>query len=329
MLEITKRGLYCPLGDFYIDPWNPVSTALITHAHGDHARYGHSHSIIEENSKEILQYRLGQEASIQTVKYGEKRKFGTVWVSFHSAGHILGSSQIRIQSPSQVVVVSGDYKRDYDPSCHPFEQLECDLFVTESTFGLPIYRWKDPKKVAHEIYQWWQDNALEGRPSLLFCYALGKAQRILALLREITDQEAFIHGAIAPFNQFYERQGIPLLKTRVVTQLEKDQDYSKSLILAPTSAFRSLWMRRFKQPRTAFASGWMAVRGTKRRQGYDKGFVLSDHADWESLNQTILATRAKTIWVTHGETEILSRYLQEKHNLDAKPLPGFISEEED
>lgn len=328
MLTSTLQGLYCPPGDFYIDPRGPVPKALITHAHGDHARSGSQLYFIHKKAVDILRYRLG-DVAIHPVEYGEKFKMGNVWVSFHPAGHILGSSQIRIESSSQVVVISGDYKRSPDASCDPFEPLECDLFVTESTFALPIYHWEDPSLVAHSIFNWWQRNAEEGHPSLLFCYALGKAQRINALLKGLTDRELFIHGTIQPLNACYEKQGVSLLKTKVVTLQEKGQDYSQSLVLAPLSAYRSLWMRRFKNVRTAFASGWMAVRGTRRRQGFDTGFVLSDHADWDELLMTVKQTKAKKIWVTHGETELFSRYLREVEGIDAAPLPGFVSEGED
>lgn len=329
MLLLKKEGLYCPKGGFYIDPRRPVPQALITHAHGDHARPGSAHYFVHPSSIEILQYRLGEGINVSAMPYGEKKKMGSVWVSFHPAGHILGSSQIRMEEGSHVAVVSGDYKRAPDPTCIPFEPLACDLFVTESTFAMPIYRWESPQKVTNALYQWWQNNAGENHPSLLFCYTLGKAQRILAMLKEHTEHEVFIHGSIAPINTFYKNQGIPLLDTKIVTEQEFNRDYSKDLILAPVSAYRSLWMRRFKKPRTAFASGWMAVRGTRRRQGFDNGFVLSDHADWEELIQTVKETTAKKVWVTHGETELFSRYLQEVHGIQAESLPGFVQEDED
>ena len=328
MLTTTSQGLYSSLGDFSIDPLRPVPVALITHAHGDHARSGSSLYYIQRSAMEILRYRLG-DVALHPLDYGEKIKFGSVWVSFHPAGHILGSSQIRIESASEVAVVSGDYKRACDPTCLPFEPQECDLFVTESTFALPIYHWEEPNEVARSIYEWWQKNAEENRPSLLFCYTLGKAQRILALLKKWTDREIYVHGSIQPINAFYANQGILLSPTKVAAKENKEHNYSKELILAPPSAYRSLWMRRFKNARTAFASGWMAVRGTRRRQGFDQGFVLSDHADWEELLATIRATKAKQIWVTHGEIELFSRYLNEVENIKADPLPGFATVEED
>ncbi|MCE5316148.1 MAG: ligase-associated DNA damage response exonuclease [Parachlamydia sp.] len=319
MLAITPKGLYCPPGDFYIDPLSPVPIALITHAHGDHARWGHQKYVIQEQAVDILRYRQ-PDAYIESTPYRQTIKMGDVWVSFHPAGHILGSAQIRIEYRGQVAVVSGDYKREADPTCAPFEPVECHLFVTESTFALPIYRWADPRKVADEIFSWWQTNAAESCPSLLFCYSLGKAQRILAMLKQLMDQEIYVHGSMETINACYRSQGIALPKTAVVTQQDRTRDYSKALILAPLSAFRSVWMNRFKGVRTAFASGWMAIRGTKRRQGIDRGFILSDHADWEGLLRTIRETKASRVWVTHGDAEIFSRYLKENVGIEAESI---------
>ncbi|MGK5595337.1 MAG: ligase-associated DNA damage response exonuclease [Parachlamydiaceae bacterium] len=327
IIKLTSKGLYCPKGDFYIDPWKPVPHALITHAHGDHARHGCQTYWFNEDGLEIMQYRLRSEGHFIPQPYGKKIKIGDVWVSFHPAGHILGSSQIRIEQGSQVTVISGDYKRADDPSCHPFEPVECDLFVTESTFGLPIYHWRSSEEIAQEIDQWWQDNRREKQPSLLFCYSLGKAQRLLTLLKQLTDRAIYVHGTIAPINACYEKRSIALPKCHVVTQVDTHHDYSEDLILAPLSAFRSMWMRRFKNVKTGFASGWMRVRGVRRRRGFDKGFALSDHADWESLLQTIRQTKAKKVWVAHGETEILSRYLIENEGIEATSLRGFRQEE--
>jgi putative mRNA 3-end processing factor len=329
LIKSTSKGLYCPLGDFYIDPFRPVPVAVITHGHGDHARFGHAKYIAENSSIEILKYRLGNDVPLETKKYQEKFKLGKVWISFHPAGHILGSSQIRIEHDSIVNVISGDYKRAEDDSCLSFEPLKCDLFVTESTFALPIYHWESPQKIAQQITQWWQDNAEESRPTLLFCYSLGKAQRLLSLLGQLTDRTIYIHGSIDPINQCYLNQGIELAPTQVVTSMEKGFDFSKELILAPLSAFRSQWMKRFKNVSTGFASGWMAVRGTRRRRGFDRGFVISDHADWSDLLRTIEETEAKKIWVTHGNTETLSRYLIEEKGLHAKPLKGYFQTDEE
>lgn len=323
MLTITPHGLYCPHGEFYIDPRPPVPIALITHAHGDHARWGNQKYVIQEQAVEILRHRL-PDAFIASIPYQNKVKMGDVWVSFHPAGHILGSAQIRLEYQGKVTVVSGDYKRQEDPSCAPFEPIPCDLFVTESTFALPIYRWEDPRKVALDIFAWWQANAADGRPSLLFCYSLGKAQRILSMLQPLSDLEVYVHGSMEAINDCYRRQGIILPQTPVVTQQERSHDYSQALILAPPSAFRSIWMSRFKGVRTAFASGWMAIRGTKRRHGVDRGFVLSDHADWEGLLRTVRETKASRVWVTHGETELFSKYLKEREGVDAEPIVSLM-----
>ena len=329
ILKLTKFGLYCPAGDFYIDPWRGVPEAVITHGHGDHARWGSAHYVCQEDSVSILKYRLNDQISLENYPYRVPFKKKEAWVSFHPAGHILGSSQVRIEVGGKVAVVSGDYKLSPDSSCAPFEAVECDLFVTESTFALPIYRWEKSAQIFEQIVRWWHQNGENNHPSLLFCYSLGKAQRILAGLPQWTDRKIYIHGSIAPINQCYEQRGILLAPTEVVTQADPKHDYSKDLILAPTSAFRSGWMRRFKNLKTAFASGWMSVRGNKRRQGFDKGFILSDHADWNELILAVRATGAKEVWVTHGQVEPFSRYLSEEFSIDAKPLKGFVVEEED
>lgn len=323
MLVVTPQGIYCPSGGFHIDPRAPVPVALITHAHGDHARWGSQKYVIQEQAGEILRHRL-PDAFIEGIPYQNQVKMGDVWVSYHPAGHILGSAQIRIEYRGQVAVVSGDYKRQEDPTCLPFEPVPCDLFVTESTFALPIYRWEDPRKVAKEIFAWWQANAAEAHPSLLFCYSLGKAQRILSMLQPLSGKEIYVHGSMEFLNNCYRNQGILLPETPVVTQQERFHDYSQALILAPLSAFRSVWMRRFKGVRTAFASGWMAIRGTKRRQGIDRGFVLSDHADWEGLLKTIRETKASRVWVTHGDAELFSKYLKEIEGIDADPIVSLM-----
>lgn len=310
LVYVEKEGLYCPAGDFYIDPWGPVQTAVITHAHSDHARTGAKKYFASEKSLPILQHRLGQKLPLQGIPYGQKFKLNKAWVSFHPAGHILGSAQVRIEAEDQVWVASGDYKRTFDPSCDSFEVVPCDVFISEATFALPIYKWETGAQTAKQIYEWWQSE--QGRPSIVFCYALGKAQRILSELTQLTDQKIYLHGAIESLTEIYRQQGIHMLPTRLVTDMGKDYAFKGDLILAPPSAHRSVWMKRFKDPQTAFASGWMQVRGARRRRGYEKGFVLSDHADWNELNQTIAETQAKTVFLTHGRTDVLARYLRER-----------------
>lgn len=327
LITVRSEGLYCEAGNFYIDPWHPVETALITHAHADHARPGSQHYVATVPSEGILRKRLGQRIVLTGVRYGEKQKFGDTWVSFHPAGHVLGSAQVRVEYRDQVWVVSGDYKRCADPTCEPFEVVPCDGFISEATFGLPIYQWDSGEETARQIYDWWQ--ADRDRPSLLFCYAFGKAQRVLAELSTFTDQTVYVHGAIAALNDLYREQNVPLLPTVSTSEMPPNYRYTGDLILAPPSAHRSPWMKRFKAPQTAFASGWMTVRGARRRRGYERGFVLSDHADWPSLIRTIQDTGAQQVYITHGQNDVLARYLQEVCHLEAHPLDTLFEGEGD
>ncbi|MCS6812629.1 MAG: ligase-associated DNA damage response exonuclease [Cyanobacteria bacterium] len=327
LITVRPEGLYCEAGDFFIDPWRPVDNALITHAHSDHARPGCRHYIATAISAGILTDRLGSAISLQGVTYGEKLKLGSTWVSFHPAGHVLGSAQIRVEARDQVWVVSGDYKRCPDPTCDPFEVVPCDTFITEATFGLPIYRWQSGTDSCRQIYDWWQSEP--EHPSLLFCYAFGKAQRILSELRPWSDRPIYLHGAIHVLTEIYRQVGVPMAPTKPVAAMPRDYKFAGDLILAPPSAHRSSWMKRFPQPQTAFASGWMAVRGARRRRGYERGFVLSDHADWQGLVTTVQATGASTVYVTHGQTDVLSRYLTEVQGLNAMPLQTLFEGEGD
>ncbi|NJL37849.1 MAG: ligase-associated DNA damage response exonuclease [Leptolyngbyaceae cyanobacterium RM2_2_4] len=327
LITVRQEGLYCEQGGFYIDPWRSVDCALITHAHSDHARSGANQYVATHVSEGILRKRLGDEIKLQGVEYGEKLKLGNTWVSFHSAGHVLGSAQIRVECGDEVWVVSGDYKRGADPTCAPFEVIPCDVFITEATFGLPIYEWETGEATCRQIYEWWQSD-LE-RPSLLFCYSFGKAQRILGELCKFSDRPVYVHGAVHVLTEIYRQVGVKMLETICTTEMPRSHKYIGDLVLAPPSAHRSTWMKRFVQPQTAFASGWMAVRGARRRRGYERGFVLSDHADWSGLVNTILQTGAKTVYVTHGQSEVLSRYLCETYGLDALPLKTLFEGEGD
>lgn len=320
-LEVRPEGLYCKPGDFYIDAWEPVKNCIITHGHSDHARFGHQHYISTENTADIILRRLGQECSIEKLPYDKKVKFNGCWVSLHPAGHILGSAQVRIETNRSVCVVSGDYKRAVDKSCEPFSLQECDIFVTESTFGLPIYTWENADATARKIYEWWQENKVQGFASVLFCYALGKAQRLLSLLQSYTEEPIYAHGAILPLADLYRDKGISLAKYLPVGE-KTGGKFSGNLILAPPSAKGSPWMRRFFPYRTALASGWMQVRGVRRRKNLDRGFALSDHADWPDLLKTVSETKASLILTTHGNASILAKYLQEQ-NVKAYPLSGM------
>lgn len=310
LIRATDEGLYCEPGDFFIDPWRPVSRAVITHAHSDHARSGHKIYYANEKCVPLLKLRLGADLPVQAKKYGEVFAINGVKVSLHPAGHVLGSAQVRLEYQGEVWVASGDYKRTADPSCDPFEVVPCDVFISEATFALPIYQWDSGEITAEKMWSWWQSEP--DRPSLIFCYALGKAQRILAELAALTQRKIFLHGAMQNLTAVYRAQNIPMAETALVADQPKDYDFKGDLILAPPSAHRSAWMKRFKDPQTAFASGWMQIRGARRRRGYEKGFVLSDHADWNELNQTIRETQAKVVFLTHGRTDVLQKYLKDQ-----------------
>lgn len=311
LVVLRPEGLYCPAGDFHIDPWRPVPRAVITHGHGDHARSGMGFYHCSSDSVPILRWRLG-EVPLQAHAYGESFTLGRVQVSLHPAGHVLGSAQVRIDDGTQVWVASGDYKRQPDPTCIPFEVVRCDTFITEATFALPIYRWQDTAKVAAEIVAWRRDCAQRGEAAILLCYALGKAQRVLAELEPLDDQPAWLHGAIANGVEVYRQAGVRMLDTDTVAEQGRTPDAAGRLILAPPSAAGTTWLRRFGRHQLGFASGWMQLRGNRRRRNVDRGFVVSDHADWPALLRTIEQTGASRVIATHGNTDALVPFLRER-----------------
>lgn len=323
MLTLTEWGLYCAAGDFYVDPrpdsQNPAPRSIITHGHADHARANSLEYLCTGGTAMMLRHRLEGSVNVRELEYGETLTLGSAKVSLHPAGHILGSAQVRVEVGDEVWVVSGDYKRDSDPSCEPFELVPCDVFITEATFALPAYRWTEASHVAQQILHWWRNNAAQGVTSILFCYALGKAQRILAELARLTDVPVYVHGALVGPTEIYRQAGVNMLPTHKVTSDIEAARLTSALVLAPPSAQGSPWMKRFKRRSTGFASGWMRVRGNRRRRGYDRGFVISDHADWPSLLQTISETGARRVLVTHGESYALCRYLKES-GVDAMAL---------
>ncbi|MBA3771032.1 MAG: ligase-associated DNA damage response exonuclease [Ramlibacter sp.] len=304
------EGLYCPPGDFYIDPWRPVPRAVITHAHSDHARIGNGHYLAAEQAEGVLRTRLG-EVDLQTLPYRERIVHNGVGLSLHPAGHVLGSAQVRLEHGGQVWVASGDYKVAPDRTCAPFEPVKCDVFITESTFGLPIYRWCPDEDIFADINGWWGRNVLAGRASVLTCYSFGKAQRILSGV-DPSIGPIIVHGAVEPLNRAYRATGVALPETRMVTDVKDKADLRRALVICPPSAAASTWVRRFGDAQTAFASGWMQLRGARRRGGYDRGFVLSDHADWPGLMAAIAATGARRVIVTHGSVPVMVRYLGEQ-----------------
>jgi putative mRNA 3-end processing factor len=327
LLTLTDAGLFCPDGNFYIDPWLPVENAIITHAHADHARRGSRRYLGTPEGRAVLQARLGADAVIDTLSYGETRNIGGVNVSLHPAGHILGSAQVRLERAGEVWVVSGDFKAAADPTCAPFEPIHCHTFVTESTFGLPIYRWPAAEQVCSEVNAWWSANQAVEHASVLFAYALGKAQRLLAGI-DASLGPIFTHGAVESMIEAYRASGVTLPPTRRVAMVEERSEFRRALILSPPSAQRSPWLRRFGDYGSAFASGWMLVRGARRRRAVDRGFVLSDHADWPALLQAIDATGAQRVLATHGYTGPLVQWLRER-GLEAQALATRFEGEED
>jgi putative mRNA 3-end processing factor len=328
LLKTTPAGLYCAAGDFHIDPLRPVKRALITHGHSDHARAGHEHVLATRETLAIMSVRCGADfaAATQAAAYGERIGIDGVTVSFHPAGHVLGSAQICLEAKGLRLVVSGDYKRARDPTCAPFELVSCDVFISEATFGLPVFRHPD---AAHEIARLIDSCRLfPERAHLVGAYSLGKAQRIMALLREAGWQRPiYIHGSIEKLTRLYEREGIDLGEIIRVTGPER-ATLGGEIIICPPSALQELWSRRFPEPVPAFASGWMRVRARARQRGVELPLVISDHADWDELCDTILATSCSELWVTHGEEDALVHWATSQ-SLAARPLHliGYGEEE--
>lgn len=310
------EGLYCPAGDFHIDPWRPVPRAVITHAHADHARRGHGAYLASAMSEGVLRARLGEDITLQPLAYGETVSFNGVTLSLHPAGHVLGSAQVRVEHQGQVWVASGDYftsghEGDVNATCAPFEPVRCHCFITESTFGLPIYRWRPQAEVLADINTWWAANAEAGRASLLLGYSFGKAQRMLAGV-DAGIGPIVVHGAVEPLNEAYRAAGVAIPPTLRVEAVTDKAQLKRALVVAPPSVLGSPWTRRFGDASDAFASGWMQLRGARRRQGVDRGFVLSDHADWPGLQRAIAATGASRVIVTHGYEAVMVRWLQQQ-----------------
>ena len=331
MLPVTSResdaddlvvqrpeGLYCPPGGFYIDPWRPVDRAIITHAHADHARRGHAHYLAAAPGEGVLRSRLG-DIDLQSLPYGEAVDHFGVRVSLHPAGHVLGSAQVRLEHRGRVWVAAGDYfvagadddAREDNATCAPFEPVRCDCFITESTFGLPIYRWAPQREIFAAINAWWQANADAGRASLLLGYSFGKAQRILMGV-DAGIGPIVVHGAVEPLNRAYRAAGVALPATQLLADVTVAASLKRALVIAPPSVQNSAWARRFGQASDAFASGWMQLRGARRRRSVDRGFVLSDHADWPGLQRAIRATGAARVIVTHGYEAVMVRWLREQ-----------------
>ncbi|MBC7691227.1 MAG: ligase-associated DNA damage response exonuclease [Methylotenera sp.] len=332
LIAWTEKGLYCQAGDFYIDPHRAVDTALITHAHSDHARRGSKKYLCTSSGLGLLKSRLGKSIQAEGIPFQQSFQLGNVKVSFHSAGHILGSAQVRVECGSEVWVASGDYKRDPDPSCEPFESVPCHTFITEATFGTPKYQWKKDSRHGKDIFDWWMENAEAGRNSLLFGYSLGKAQRILAELAPYAKRPILIHDSVVDLTECYRREGRILAATEKLSarvaagEMAEGELLEGELLLAPPSILKDGWIDRLGDYRTAFASGWMvrSSGGSYGRGSYDHGFVISDHADWNDLNQTIDDCGAERVFVLHREGRLIQHL--RKRGLDAHPVSSLTME---
>ena len=318
VLTFTEKGIYCPAGDFYIDPWRPVERALITHGHADHARWGMGTYLATEQALPVMRHRLG-DISTETIAFGEVRQIGDARVSFHPAGHVPGSAQIRVEVKGEVFVVSGDYKVVDDGLSEAFEPVKCHHFVTESTFGLPVFRWAPQTQIATQINTWWAACAAARKTAFLGAYALGKAQRLISLLNPDIGP-IVTHTAVENTNEVLRAQGLIFPKTIKAAGDFDHKAHPGAIVITPPSAMGSAWARKFGPQETAFASGWMAVRGIRRRRAGDRGFVISDHADWTGLLEAITQTGAENIYVTHGYTDIFTRYLNE-NGWNAQVIP--------
>jgi len=325
MLETTDRGLYCKAGDFYIDPWKPVEKAVITHAHADHARSGHKNYLAHAFSIPVMKHRLGNKANFQSLDYIEVIKINDVSVSLHPAGHIPGSAQIRLVHKGKVSVVSGDYKLVNDGIATPYEPLRCHTYISECTFGLPVYKWPSIESVTAEINDWWRENTAIGKNSIIYAYSLGKAQRIIDSL-DMSIGPVFCHSAIYNMNHIYRKMGIELDEIPKFNTKVGKTDKEGILFIAPPAAQNSRLVNKLRPFSDAFASGWMLLRGSRRRRAVDRGFVLSDHGDWDELNEAINNTEAEEVWLTHGYSEIFSQWLKGK-GINAKPLDTMFDPE--
>ncbi|GAB3909766.1 ligase-associated DNA damage response exonuclease [Mucilaginibacter boryungensis] len=307
LLEFTDRGIYCDKGKFYIDPWKPVDDAVITHAHADHAYWGHKRYLAHHLSREVLYYRLG-EINLQTIEYGETITKNGVEVTLFPAGHVIGSAQVRVVSQGEAWVVSGDYKVEDDGVCTPFESVPCHHFISECTFGMPVYKWKPQLQVFNEVNSWWRHNVEHNLATVIVGYSLGKAQRILQNL-DLTIGKVYTHGVIENTCEALRRNGVVLHPTERIIPESNKEEVRKGIIIAPPSSVGTPWMRKFQPYSFGYCSGWMAIRGAKRRRAADRGFVLSDHADWDGLISAIDATGCEKVYLTHGYTASFSRYL--------------------
>jgi putative mRNA 3-end processing factor len=327
LLTFTPSSIYCAAADIHIDPWEPVEKAIITHAHSDHAKPGCKHYLAHKDSEAILRLRLGEHISLQTVGYGEEFQINNIKFSLHPAGHIIGSAQIRVENKSEIWAVSGDYKLQNDNFSVPFEPIKCDTFISESTFGLPVYKWPDQRIVISEINEWWKQNSLQDKASVLMGYSLGKMQRLIKNLQPFSGP-VYGHGAVFSINERLREAGFDLPFIPLATKETDRKLFRGALILAPDSAMNSRWIKKFEPYSTGYCSGWMAIRGAKNRKAIDRGFVLSDHADWNDLNIAVRETGAEKVYVTHGYTDVFARWLNE-NGIESAEVKTVYGNEDD
>ncbi len=315
LIKYSNKGLYCEIADIWIDPHKPVKKALITHAHMDHFTLGCEEYISTYETSIILKERIGSEINIKTFDYGKEFKINGINISFHPSGHILGSSQIKFKFAGEAWLITGDFKRQKDDTCREFEKVKTDYLISESTFGLPIFKWKEPQEIAVDISKW--VNSTPDKTSILFCYSLGKAQRLLNEINKANfKNNIYTHSSIYKMNNCYRKLGINIVSTKKFDKTQNIEELKGSLILLPPGLNKGSYLKNSKDIQTSFASGWMTIRALRKRSGYDKGFAISDHADWGGILKTIKESEAKNVFFHHGDSEALNRYINEKESIN-------------
>ena len=315
LIKYSAKGLFCEIADIWIDPRKPVKRALITHAHMDHFTFGCDEYISTFETSKILKERIGKGINIKTYDYGKEFKINGINISFHPSGHILGSSQIKFNFAGEVWLITGDFKRQKDNTCREFEKVKTDYLISESTFGLPIFKWEETQKTAIDISKW--VNLSPDKTSILFCYSLGKAQRLLnEISKSNLKNNIYTHSTIHKMNHCYNELGINICNTKIFNKTKNIDKFTGSLILLPPVLNKGSYLNNFKDIQTGFASGWMSIRALRKRSGYDKGFAISDHADWDAILKTVKESEAKNVFFHHGDSEALRRYLNEKSSIN-------------
>ena len=326
MITFDKCGIYCAQAGLYIDPWKPVDKAIITHAHSDHARWGMKSYLAHEHAVPVMKMRLGTDINVQAMKYGEPITVNGVHISLHPAGHIWGSAQVRLEYKGEIWVVSGDYKLQHDGISQPFEPVRCHNFITESTFGLPVYKFPSAENIHNDINDWWRKNRDEGKNSVILAYALGKAQRVLKHL-DTSVGPIYLHGAVDNINKLYTDNIGALPDAIRIDSSVNRKDIKGAMIIAPPSADGTPWIRSLNPYKLGICSGWMQLRGTRRRRNADRGFVMSDHADWDQLNTAVKETGAQNVYVTHGYKSIYAKWLSTEYGLNATEVDTLYTGE--